>query len=118
MYIAIICFPGCDVVSSEINLVFLIKPFFYMTIKSEKKFKYLENKRAFKAKYKVFFIICKGISVAKNCLRPESANVKNAKLPYMIKCAYFVTFTKNYRMTWERQRVYGSDEISNENVYI
>ena len=32
--------------------------------------------RAFKVKYKSFFIIFKGLSVAKNCLRPESAPVK------------------------------------------
>ena len=27
MCIAITCFPGCDVISFEINLIFLIKPF-------------------------------------------------------------------------------------------
>ena len=30
-------------------------------------------KRAFMGKEKAFFIIFKGLSVAKNCLRPESA---------------------------------------------
>ena len=29
-------------------------------------------KRAFKVKWKAFFIIFKGLSVAKNCVRPES----------------------------------------------
>ena len=29
--IAIVCFPGCDVINFEINLIFLIKSFFYMT---------------------------------------------------------------------------------------
>ena len=33
-------------------------------------------KRAFKVKQKSFFIIFKGLSVAKNCLRPESAPLK------------------------------------------
>ena len=30
-------------------------------------------KRAFELKQKAFFIIFKGLSIAKNCLRPESA---------------------------------------------
>ena len=33
MCIAIVCFPGCNVINSEINLIFLIKPFSYMTKK-------------------------------------------------------------------------------------
>ena len=43
----IVYFPGFDVINSEINLIFLIKPFFYMTRKSKQKFKYLENKESF-----------------------------------------------------------------------
>ena len=31
MNIAIICFPGCDVIIFEINLIFLIKSFSYKT---------------------------------------------------------------------------------------
>ena len=31
MCIAIVCKPGCDVINFKINLIFLIKPFFYMT---------------------------------------------------------------------------------------
>ena len=37
----------------------------------------LWTKRAFHVIWKVFFIIFKGISVAKNCLRPESAPLRN-----------------------------------------
>ena len=44
---AIVCFPGCDVINFEINLILLIKPFFYLTQKSRQKFKYLENKKSF-----------------------------------------------------------------------
>ena len=44
--IAIICFPGCDVVNFEINLIFLIKIFFYMTKKSKQKFKYLKKEKS------------------------------------------------------------------------
>ena len=47
MCVAIICFPGCDVINFEINLIFLTKPFFYMTKKSRQRFKYLENKKSF-----------------------------------------------------------------------
>ena len=50
MCVATICFPGCDVINFEINLISLIKQFFYMTKKSRQKFKYLkylENKKDF-----------------------------------------------------------------------
>ena len=46
-WISVVCFPGGDVVSFEINLIFLIKRFFYMTKKSREKFKYLENGNSF-----------------------------------------------------------------------
>ena len=39
--------PDCGVVKFEINLIFLIKPFWYMTKKSRQKPKYLENKNSF-----------------------------------------------------------------------
>ena len=45
--IAIISFPGCDVINFEINLICLIKPFFYKTKNSRQKFKYLENEKSF-----------------------------------------------------------------------
>ena len=37
--IAVVCFPGCDETKFEINLVFLIKLYFYMTKKLRQKFK-------------------------------------------------------------------------------
>ena len=43
----VVYFPGCDVINLEINLIFLIKPFFYMTKKSRQKFKYFENEESF-----------------------------------------------------------------------
>ena len=39
----------------------------------DKNLNILRRKRAFEVKSKTFFIIFKGLSVAKNCLRPESA---------------------------------------------
>ena len=50
MCIAIVCYRGCDVMKFEINLIFLIKPFLYMTKKSRHKLKYLDTKSAFKVK--------------------------------------------------------------------
>ena len=44
MCIVIVCFPSCGVINFEINLIFGIKPFFYMAKKSRQKIKYLENK--------------------------------------------------------------------------
>ena len=64
--IAVVCFPGCDAINSEINLVSLIKPFFYMTKKSsrfstwqksqDKNLNILRTKAAFKVIQKVFSI--------------------------------------------------------------
>ena len=45
MCIAIVFLPSLDVTDFEINLIFLIKPFFYITKKS-----YLDKKRDFKVK--------------------------------------------------------------------
>ena len=39
-------FPDCEVINFEINLIFLIKPFFYMTKKSSQKFEYPENEES------------------------------------------------------------------------
>ena len=69
--IAIACFPGCDVVNFEINLIFLIKAFLYKTKKSLQKFKYLENEKSFKGDIKSIFHHFQ--RVFKNSLRPESA---------------------------------------------
>ena len=64
--ITIVCQPGCDVIKFEINLIFLIKPFRYMTKKSRQKYKYLENKKSFWGEIKnIFQYIFKGLSVVK-----------------------------------------------------
>ena len=46
-----------------------------MTKKSRQKLKILATKRAFEVKQKAFFIIFKGLSFAKSCLRPESVSL-------------------------------------------
>ena len=50
MCITIVYFPGCHVINFEINLIFLMELFFYMTKKTRKKLEYLEKKIAFKVK--------------------------------------------------------------------
>ena len=47
MCIKNVCFPGYDVINFEINLIFLISGFFYMTKNSRQKFKYLKNEKSF-----------------------------------------------------------------------
>ena len=46
MCIAVVCFPGCNVINFEVNLILLIKPFVYMTKKARQNFKY-QNKNSF-----------------------------------------------------------------------
>ena len=53
--IAIVCFLDRDVINSEINLIFLIKPFFHMTRKSWQKFKHLDNEKSFLGEIKSIF---------------------------------------------------------------
>ena len=55
----------------EINLILLIKPFCYTTKNQNNKLNILRMKRAFGVKLKAFFIILKGLSVAKNYVRTE-----------------------------------------------
>ena len=75
MYVEIVCFPNSYVTNFEINLIFLIKSFFYMTKKSRQKFKYLGNKKSLYSETR-FFISFKGLSIANNCLRPYSAPLR------------------------------------------
>ena len=55
MCIKVVCKPGCDVMQFQINLIFLIKPFRYMTKKSRQKLKYLENEMSFWVEIKKHF---------------------------------------------------------------
>ena len=71
-FIAIACFPGCDFINLEINLIFLIKQFFYMTKLSRQKLKYLEDKQ--KSKIKSIFpqfwraFICQKLAQTWECV--------------------------------------------------
>ena len=73
MCTGIVCLPSCDIINFEINFISLIKLIFFMNKKSRQKFKYLKNKDSFKGKIKSIFHHFKGLSVVKNCLRPENA---------------------------------------------
>ena len=64
-----------------------------MTKKSGQKYIILRIKRAFKVKLKAVFIILKGLSVAKNCLRPKSAALNLLENVFFTKAAAFaITF--------------------------
>ena len=45
MFIVIICLPICDFTDFQINLSFLIKPFYFMMRKPGQKFKYIKNEK-------------------------------------------------------------------------
>ena len=46
MFIAIVCYPGCDVMDLKINLIFLIEPFVLHDNNAWQKLKYLDNKKS------------------------------------------------------------------------
>ena len=50
MGIAFVCYPGCDIMDFEINIIFLIEPFFLHDQKVMTKINILRTKRAFKVK--------------------------------------------------------------------
>ena len=62
MCIVIACFPGRDVMNFEINLNFLIKPFFYIIKKWRQKYKHLEDENNFKLNKKHLSSFLKGFS--------------------------------------------------------
>ena len=48
MFIVAVSFPGCDNIAFEINLIFLIKPFYHLTKESRQNLNILRTKKAFK----------------------------------------------------------------------
>ena len=79
MFITIVFYPGCDVIKFEINLI-LSSRFATWPNTEDNNLNILRLKRAFDVKLKVFFIIFKRFSVAKHCLRPESAPLMDQHL--------------------------------------
>ena len=86
--IAIVWEPDCDVTNFEINFVFLIKSFFFMTKKSRQKLIYLENEKSFWVEIKSIFHHFKGLSISKSCLRHESAPLRQFDLIKIFKHQY------------------------------
>ena len=82
MWIAIDCWPGCDIIDFEISPIFITKPFLYITKKSRQKFKYLEKEKSFKGEKEVIFIIFRGLLAAKKCLRLESSPLNKSTFNY------------------------------------
>ena len=72
MCIAIFSFQVYDVIEFENSIIFWIKLFFYMTKNSRKELNILRTIKGFKVTLKAFFIIFRGLLVAKYCLRRES----------------------------------------------
>ena len=72
MCIAIIFCTVCDVKNFQIDYSFLIKPFFYITKMSGQKCKYLKSKKSFWYERNSLFLLFKGLSTIRNCLRSES----------------------------------------------
>ena len=52
--------PSYNIINFEINLIFLIKPFFYMTQKSKQKVKYLEDQKSLGWNKKYFLSFLNG----------------------------------------------------------
>ena len=66
MCIAIVCYPGCDVMDFEINLIFLIELFFLHDQKvMTKNLNIMRKKRAFKVKQKSFSLFLKDFQLSK-----------------------------------------------------
>ena len=63
--IAVVYFPSCNVINFEINLIFLIKPFFYIAKKSRQNLNVLRTKRAFRWNKKHFSSILKDFHLSK-----------------------------------------------------
>ena len=56
----------------KLTLPFLSSRFAALPKSQDKNLNILRTKRGFEVKWQAFFIIFKGLSAAKNCLRPES----------------------------------------------
>ena len=95
--IAIVRFQGFDAIDFEINLIFLIKSFFCMTIFLIKSF-YLDNERKFHGEIKNNFYHLKGLLSAKICLSkfaPLKCTNTNHNIPRFCQEYFFSFFLIN-----------------------
>ena len=83
-----------------------------MTKKPRQKCKYLENKKSFENEIKVkFFISFQGLSVAKNCHRPESAPLNTLATKTGLLC----NFTKTSKGSHFIENILGPYDNLNKN---
>ena len=84
-----------------------------MTKKSRQKLKYLQNKKSFSGKIKSIFHHFKGLSVAKNCLRSESAHLNKAPDPHYFRVFFYDTiFTEHLWKTNSKNKDFWSIQKS------
>ena len=108
MYITIVSLPGCDVVKVETNLIFLNKPFCYMTKKSRQKFRYLENKKSFWCEIK---------SIFHHLLRAFSCQELSQTWECTFK--YSTDFERKFTVAWKLTKILLSDKkISRSNILL
>ena len=89
MFIAIVCFPGCDVIKFEINQIFLIRPCFYTIKKSRKEFKYLEKEKLLRGNKKHFSSFLRG------CQLPTIVSDLRMCLEVVSICGFIKVLRKN-----------------------
>ena len=97
--IAIACFPSCVIINLKINLIFVIKSFFYMTKKSRHNFKYLWSEKSFKVETKAIFHHFEGLSVAKTCLMLSDIASSFTQKDLSIRKLLSVPFSKCLKKT-------------------
>ena len=90
MCIAIVCSPVCDAINFKIDLIFLIKPFFFKTKNTKQKIKNLENEKSFLDKTKSNV---QHFQKTFSCqsLRPESAPLNQDSLMHQLELIYGTT---------------------------
>ena len=98
MCIAIVCWPGCDVMDFEINFIFVMKIFFLHDQKVMTKLKYLENENSFKGEIKSFFIILQGeipsiTKLATTAALSTKINEAKNKIPNITNLGTTIDFT-------------------------
>ena len=105
---SIACFQACDVINSEIKLVFLVKLFCYMTRKSRQKFKYIENEKSFWGGIKSIFrhfekaLSCQKLSQTWECALKSFARIWTGTL-----VTYHVSRTKIYWIVKKSKKLRG-----------
>ena len=97
MSTAIACFPDCNARNFQSNLSNQAVFLHHQKIKTKIKIPW-ERKELLRWNKKTFFILFKGRSVAKNCLRLDSASIKLIHKKYVRSCSKFLISFSQYRL--------------------